>query len=193
MRYIFLGSPSKQVSALASILATCWRILHVPVGDLLKEEIAGRTSVGNRARLYVDAGKRVPDSLLVTLMRRQLEDLDTRAGWIVDGFPTALAQARALDRLLAITGHAQPIVVYFEPPVGVALEGASAGSLQDEREAAARHRLELDRANTAALIDFYQKRNRLVKINSSLSLEEIICCLQNSILGIQSIFPCWTA
>jgi adenylate kinase len=74
---------------------------HISTGDILRGAVAGGTSLGREAKTYMDRGELVPDELVIDMMAQRFAEDDCRAGFLLDGFPRTVAQAEALDRLLA--------------------------------------------------------------------------------------------
>ncbi|MBE7380764.1 MAG: adenylate kinase [Leptolyngbya sp. SIO1E4] len=185
MQFIFLGPPGAGKGTQASILAERWHIPHISTGDILRQEIAGKTSLGIQARTHVEAGELVPDILVMALMRERFSAPDMKSGWILDGFPRTLSQAQALDELLEIVRHPHPTVVYFEVTPEHLVERMLARGRLDDTEETIRRRLEVYREDTAPLIDFYQRRNCLTAINGNYALDEVANTLQESLLQNQ--------
>jgi adenylate kinase len=113
-RVIFLGPPGAGKGTQALRLAEVRKLLHLSTGDMLRLERAARTPLGVKAEGYMNAGKLVPDDLIIDMLLDRLSRPDARAGWILDGFPRTLAQAEALTRRLAEAGSALDRVVCFD-------------------------------------------------------------------------------
>jgi adenylate kinase len=116
MRIVFLGAPGSGKGTQAQRLMRDLGIPQISTGDLLRAAVANATPLGLKAREAMDAGRLVADEIVLGMIRERLAQPDTRRGFILDGFPRNLAQARALDQLL--DELAQPIdaVVLFEVP-----------------------------------------------------------------------------
>jgi adenylate kinase len=173
MRLIFLGPPGAGKGTQAAILARELNIPHISTGDLLRSAIAESSALGIQAQTYLEAGELVPDDLIMALMRERLAKPDALGGWILDGFPCNLSQARALDRLLQILGQSHPQAMNFN----VATESLIARMLQrgrkDDNESVIRRRLEVYQEKTTPLISFYQQRRCLIDIDGNLPLEGV--------------------
>ncbi|MEM9903973.1 MAG: adenylate kinase [Cyanobacteria bacterium P01_D01_bin.44] len=180
MQFTFLGPPGAGRRAQASLLAKRWQIPHISTGNILRRAIAGKTSLGIQARSYVEAGELVPDILIMALMRERLEQPDTARGWVLDGFPRTISQAQAFDELLSLLRLPHPVVIYFEAAIASLIQRMLATGRQDDREDAIRRRLEVHHEHTVPLIDFYQKRDCLTRINGNLPVAEVTRTLQAS-------------
>jgi adenylate kinase len=115
MRLLLFGSPGAGKGTQGKILSERHGIPAVSTGDMLREEVRQKTDLGVVAAGYMSAGELLPDDIIIKLVRQRLSQPDAAKGWILDGFPRTVAQAEALDRMLAEHGLA-PIdrVIYLE-------------------------------------------------------------------------------
>jgi adenylate kinase len=116
VRVILLGPPGAGKGTQARRLAARYGVPHVATGDILRFAVAWGTEIGLRAKRYMDAGELVPDEVVLELVRLRVGQPDARAGFVLDGFPRTLAQARALDAMLAAAGRAPDAAVSLEVP-----------------------------------------------------------------------------
>ncbi len=100
MQLIFLGYPGSGKGTQASLLSDKYKIPKISTGDILREAVAKATDLGMRAKLFMDGGELVPDEVMIGLVVERLGAADTANGYILDGFPRTLPQARELDYLL---------------------------------------------------------------------------------------------
>jgi adenylate kinase len=113
VRVIFLGPPGAGKGTQARRVAQRWAVPQIATGDMLREAVAAGTPLGVQAKRYMDAGELVPDDVIIGLVGETLARPEARKGFVLDGFPRTLAQARALDRLLEDRGLALDRVVLF--------------------------------------------------------------------------------
>lgn len=113
---VFLGPPGAGKGTQARELAGQWGVPQVATGDMLREAAAAGTPLGRQARDYMDRGALVPDAVIVGLIAERLAEPDAKAGFVLDGFPRTMAQARALDGLLEERGERLDRVVYLDVP-----------------------------------------------------------------------------
>jgi adenylate kinase len=116
LRVIFLGPPGAGKGTQAGALAREGGVPQVATGDMLREAAAKGTPLGVEAKRYMDTGALVPDAVVIGLVGERLQQPDARRGWVLDGFPRTVAQAEALDRLLAEKGIDLARVVFFDVP-----------------------------------------------------------------------------
>lgn len=177
-RLIFLGPPGAGKGTQAQTLAHHWNIPHISTGEILRQAMRERSPLGIKAQSYVDRGELVPDQLVLDMMEERLSQADTESGWILDGFPRNVSQARFLDELLQKLAEDNVGVVNLEVPDDVLIDRLKGRGRQDDTEEVIRRRLEVYREQTAPLIDFYSDRQQLVSVNGNQSLEEVSAELQ---------------
>jgi adenylate kinase len=100
MRLILLGAPGVGKGTQAQRLAVEEGIPQISTGEILRQAIKQGTPMGAQAKSYIEAGKLVPDDVVISIIRERLSDSDGAASFILDGFPRTVAQAEALDRML---------------------------------------------------------------------------------------------
>jgi len=114
VRLIFLGPPGAGKGTQARELAREWGVPQIATGDMLREAVAAGTKLGLEAKRHMDAGGLVPDDVVIGLVAERLTKPDAGAGFVLDGFPRTVAQAEALDRMLAERGTPLERVVFLD-------------------------------------------------------------------------------
>ncbi|ABC99347.1 adenylate kinase [Thermostichus sp. MS-CIW-21] len=176
-RLIFLGPPGAGKGTQAERLAAIYHTPKISTGDLLRAEVKAQTPLGCQAKVYMDAGELVPDEVLIGMVKGQLQHSPAQ-GWILDGFPRTLAQAEALEELLRELGQDYDHVLNLEVPDDVVVarllaRGKEQGRSDDADEAVILKRLQVYREQTAPLIDFYEARGRLRRIDGNQPMESV--------------------
>jgi adenylate kinase len=113
---ILLGSPGTGKGTQAKILADKKGWLHVSTGDMLREAVTNKTTLGEAAKKYMDQGALVPDELVIDMLIERIQQADAQNGLILDGFPRNLAQALALDQSLAKAGKSVDLALNIAVP-----------------------------------------------------------------------------
>lgn len=113
MRIIFLGPPGGGKGTQADFIAEKYDIPKLSTGDLLRESVANKTSLGNEAKGYMNRGELVPDAVVIALVEEKLASPECQKGFILDGFPRTVAQADQLANFMVSTGKEVDHVVYF--------------------------------------------------------------------------------
>ncbi|MBN2090197.1 adenylate kinase [candidate division KSB1 bacterium] len=104
MKLIFLGAPGTGKGTQGKILAEQKKWPHISTGDILRNAVKNGTELGVKAKAFMDAGKLVPDELMNDLVAERLSQSDCQAGFILDGFPRTINQAKTLDDYLKRNG-----------------------------------------------------------------------------------------
>ncbi len=180
-RLIFLGPPGAGKGTQAQNLAHTFKIAHISTGDILRSAVAQETELGLKAKSYMEQGELVPDQLILDLVRDRLQQPDAVSGWILDGFPRNASQAAFLESLLQEINQDCNSVINLEVPDDVIIERLLSRGRQDDNEEVIRHRLEVYREQTTPLIDFYQKRDRLVSVNGNQPVDSVTAALQKAV------------
>ncbi|MBQ9881266.1 MAG: adenylate kinase [Synergistes sp.] len=114
MRIILLGAPGAGKGTQADSIKSKYPIAHISTGDILRANVKAGTALGKDAKAYMDAGKLVPDDVIVGMMESRLAEADCKEGFMLDGFPRTIAQAEALDKMLTAHGIKLDAVVSLE-------------------------------------------------------------------------------
>ncbi len=113
MRFVLLGPPGAGKGTQAQRLTDHFGIPQISTGDILREHVEEGTMLGIRARAFMDRGEYVPDDVVVQMVMDRLRDPDADKGFILDGFPRTVPQARALERALAAAERPLSVVLKF--------------------------------------------------------------------------------
>ena len=115
-RLVFLGPPGAGKGTQAVAAADEMSVPHVSTGDILRSAVKADSPLGRQAAEYMNTGKLVPDELVNQLVAERLAEPDCAGGFLLDGFPRTLVQARALDETLKTMGTTLDAVLYFDVP-----------------------------------------------------------------------------
>ncbi len=122
MKIVLLGAPGSGKGTEAGLLSESLKTPHISTGDILRQAIAEKTRLGEKARSYVEEGGLVPDEVMVGLVEERLRKDDCAEGFILDGFPRTLAQAKTLQGTLESFGSSLDLVLHLEAPVEILVE-----------------------------------------------------------------------
>ena len=177
MRLVLLGPPGSGKGTQATRLKDQLGIAHISTGDLLRAEVAAGTELGKAAKAVMDAGNLVSDEILLGMLESRLGQDDVAKGFILDGYPRNVAQANALDGLLARIGQPLDAVVQLDVASELLVERI-AGRAQEQGRAddnpeSVRQRLQVYTNQTAPVVDFYANRGTLARVDGVGSLDEV--------------------
>ena len=123
---VFLGPPGAGKGTLSEIIIRDEKLVHISTGDIFRAEIGNGTALGKEAKAYMDAGKLVPDQLVVDMVAARLAKEDCAGGFILDGFPRTVAQAEMLEQIAEKTGRKLDCVVLFDAPCDLLIQRLTA-------------------------------------------------------------------
>lgn len=177
MRLVLLGAPGSGKGTQAARLKNDLAVPHISTGDMLRAAVAAGTPTGLKAKAVMDAGKLVSDDILLAMLEERLAQPDAKNGFILDGYPRNLAQADALDHLLARIGQPLDAVVKLEVPNEAIIARCeiryAAEHRKDDDPVVVRDRLKVYAEQTAPVADFYAKRGKLQVVDGVGELDEV--------------------
>jgi adenylate kinase len=179
-RLLFLGPPGAGKGTQAALLAERQQLLHLSTGDLLRAEVKAGSALGLEAEAVMARGELVSDALVLAIVRNRLEG--HQGGWLLDGFPRNLAQAEALDTLLAELDQRIERVLLLELEDGVLIQRLLSRGRADDNEAVIRNRLVVYQEQTAPLVQHYRSLGLLQSVEASGTVEEIAERIQESLV-----------
>ena len=206
MNIVLLGAPGAGKGTQAAKLVEKYHMAHISTGDILRAAVKNQTELGLEAKKYMDAGDLVPDELVIGLVEERLQDEDTQAGFILDGFPRTSMQAVALDSELAELNRPLDAAVLVDVDKEVIIKrltsrrmcrdcgyigtdkdtvcpkcGGEMYQRDDDNEATVRNRLDVYESSTAPLIDYYRGCDLLVTIDGDQDPEVVFDEIQKAL------------
>ena len=183
MKIVLLGPPGAGKGTQALRLVEKRSIVQLSTGEMLRAAAAAGTPVGLRAKAVMDGGGLVSDEIVIDIVSDRIDEPDCANGFILDGFPRTVPQAKALDQMLMQKGIRLDAVVEMVVDEAALLarienrarEAVAAGKevRKDDNPEAFKQRLEAYRAQTAPVSAFYAQSGRLHKVNGMLSIDGV--------------------
>ncbi len=184
-RLLLIGPPGAGKGTQAVRLSASLGVPAISTGDIFRENVRNETELGTKAKAFMDAGDNVPDSLTNDLVRDRLSQEDCAEGFLLDGYPRTTDQVRALDEFLAEHGTAMDVVIELVADPDVVVERLKKRALDqgrsDDDESVVRHRLEVYRQQTAPLIDLFDGRGMLAKVDGIGEIDEVTARISDAL------------
>jgi adenylate kinase len=182
---LLLGVQGSGKGTQAKRLASEYGLVHLSTGDILRQAIAEGTELGRRVKPIYDRGDLVPDDLMIELIRARLQSPEAANGFILDGFPRTMAQADALDSMLAEVDRPLAVVFELQVPDEVAIErlrkrAVEEGRSDDTPEGIAK-RIALYHDQTKPLVSHYRLAGNLVGIHGDRPENEVFSEIQQAV------------
>ena len=151
MRLILLGPPGAGKGTQAAFIKEKFGIPQISTGDMLRAAVKAGTPLGLAAKKVMDAGQLVSDDIIIGLVQERLKEPDCRKGYLFDGFPRTIPQAEAMKA----AGVALDFVLEIDVADEEIVRRLSSRGRDDDKEDTVRKRLEVYRAQTRPLVDYY--------------------------------------
>ena len=178
MNIVLLGGPGAGKGTQAAKLKQHYEIPHVSTGEILREARLSGTDLGKKAAEYMDAGKLLPDDIILGIVDERLGMPVMENGFIFDGFPRTIPQAEGLDELLEARGSALDAVVSIDVPdeivVNRLLKRAEIEGRPDDNRETIEERLSVYYKQTEPLKAYYEARGILKSVDGLGTVEEIL-------------------
>ena len=114
MNILIMGPAGAGKGTMSDLIRQAYDIPHISTGDMLRENVANGTELGKEAKSYMDAGKLVPDDVINAMVEKRLQEPDCQKGYLLDGFPRTLVQAKAFEEIAAKIGKPVEAVLALE-------------------------------------------------------------------------------
>jgi adenylate kinase len=170
MRLLLIGAPGAGKGTQAERLAERFNIAHISSGDLLRQHVRDQTSIGQTIKAYVDAGDLVPDSVVLDMLRKPVVAAAESGGYVLDGFPRTVDQAKAAFEVAHPLGVEVQAAVHLDVPDEELIRRLLArGRGSDDSEEVIAHRLQVYREKTIPLLEYYAGREWMFAVDGTRS------------------------
>lgn len=178
LNLVLFGPPGAGKGTQAEFIINTFELKHLSTGDLLRNEIAAGTKLGLEAKAFMDKGELVPDAVVIGMIKCMLEASKDAKGFIFDGFPRTVQQAKALDELLRENGTGIAGMLSLEVEKQELIDrllsrGKISGRSDDQDQSIIENRINVYNQKTLPLIEYYQSQGKHLGINGMGTIEEI--------------------
>ena len=177
MFILLLGAPGSGKGTQGKLLAERLGLAKITTGDILRAAVAAGTPLGREAKKFMDDGKLVPDSVILSLIKEELAKAEAQQGAVLDGFPRTAAQAELVDRTLAERSQRLNHLLLLDVPeeelVRRMMARASQEHRSDDTPEAIKTRLQVYQRDTAPLIAHYAQRGIVRRVPGTGSVDDI--------------------
>ncbi|HRN48673.1 MAG TPA: adenylate kinase [Niabella sp.] len=174
---VIFGPPGSGKGTQSEKLIEKYGLVHLSTGDLLRAEIANKTPLGIEAKKFIDNGQLVPDEVVIGIIDNSLEKNKEAKGFLFDGFPRTVTQAKALDKLLELKQTVIHLVVSLQVSEAELVKrllnrGITSGRSDDTNEEVIRKRFAVYEKETSPVAEHYYKQEKLSPIHGEKTIDE---------------------
>jgi adenylate kinase len=177
MRVLMVAPPGAGKGTQGAVIAAHFDIPHIATGDLLRDHVARRTELGVAVQEHLDRGELVPDEIVLDMVRAEMARAKDRGGYVLDGIPRSLSQARELYRIGRSMNMTADVALHLKADddelIRRLLARAALERRSDDTEDVIRHRLELYHRVTHPIVDWYATRGILVSVDAMRPAERV--------------------
>jgi adenylate kinase len=177
MRIVLLGPPGSGKGTQAELLIEKLKLPHISTGELLRSAAKAGTELGQKAKMITDRGDLVSDEIMLGLITERLSRDDVKSGFILDGYPRNINQAKALDEILDSQGQSMVEVLHIDLDAELVVQRIAGRAAQEHRsddvEEVVRNRLRIYTEQTAPLVDYYAAKGELSRVLGDGTTEEV--------------------
>ena len=177
MRLILFGPPGAGKGTQATAISDTFSLVHIATGDIFRDNVRNKTDLGQRAQQFMDRGELVPDEIVIAMIEDRITQDDASSGFLLDGFPRTVPQAKALDHILAAGGHGIDgvirLLVSDDELLSRLLGRAAEQGRSDDTQEVIENRLAVYRGETEPLVEFYRERGLLHEVNGEGDISEV--------------------
>lgn len=175
MRIIIFGPPGAGKGTQAKLISEEYEIPHLSTGNIFRSAIKNETKLGKEVKVILDAGDLVPDEKVVGLVEEELQDDKYDDGYILDGFPRTVPQAKAFDDILEKNDASLSAFLQLQVPEQELIDrilSRGEGRTDDTKEGV-KKRLKVYKEETEPVLDYYRKKGAVKEVDGTGSIEEI--------------------
>ena len=178
LNVVLFGPPGAGKGTQSEKIITKYNLVHISTGDLFRKHLKEGTDLGKKAQKYIDAGNLVPDEVVIDMVDVKISETPATNGFIFDGFPRTVAQAKALDQLLEKNNTSISLMIALQVPDDelrerIMLRGKTSGRSDDQDIEKINNRINVYKEETLPVANFYKAQGKLAEVNGVGSIDDI--------------------
>jgi adenylate kinase len=185
LRILLIGAPGAGKGTQAEFVSRRFGITHISSGDLLRQHVTEGTTIGRAAKEYLAGGDLVPDAIVMDMLRKPVLAASESGGYVLDGFPRTVEQAKAAYEVARGLGVAVEVAVHLEVSAAELTRRLLArGRGSDDTPDVIAHRLAVFEEKTRPMLDYYAEREELITVNGARPVGEVAWSIAVQLQGL---------
>jgi adenylate kinase len=192
LNIVLFGPPGSGKGTQAEKLIDKYKLIHISTGDLLRSEVKAQTQLGLEAKKIMDAGELVPDHIVIGMIQNKLKEHQDAPGFIFDGFPRTVEQARELRKALTDYDERVTMVISLQVPreelMKRLLKRGEESGRSDDNEETINHRIDVYEHQTIPVTYYYEKMHKHIPVEGIGTVDQIFKRIVKEVEGFKKYY-----